>query len=361
MAGHKTHLTCSTIAGIGLGMSVHCFYGTSISLSILSGCLCSLGGIVPDIDSKTSTSFRQCLGLVSGFSALLLVSRLRDFDFTAETVMIIGSLAFLITWAIFGTLVQRFTRHRGMCHSIPMGLIAAEFIFILSSGDLPDRLLKGGAMFAGFMVHLILDEIYSVQSKGVVGVRLKKSFGTAVKMADFDNLKSTVFIYIILALMTDVVLNEPVWSKDFKDQSVAAENQKGEDLIRIARIKYPMQFNLAVVDWVAQNNLVLEPGTGDNPKWKELQALFEEDNPEKQDNPMRMVSHSAAETPSGKRKLTFLEQINWNSRHNGNNKDANQNSGSPSEGSTGANNQNIAKPQNKINLSKNPFYLLKYL
>lgn len=358
MAGHKTHLTCSTIAGIGLGMSVHCFYGASLSLSILSGCLCSLGGIVPDIDSKTSTSFRQCLGLISGFSALLLVSRLRDFDFTAETVMIIGSLTFLFSWTLFGTMVQKLTRHRGMCHSIPMGLIAAEFIFILSSGDLPDRLLKGGAMFAGFMVHLVLDEMYSVQSKGLVGVRLKKSFGTAIKMADFDNLKSTIFIYIILALMTDVVLNEPVWSKDFQEESIALENEKGQNFIRIARIKYPVQFELAVVEWVAQNNLVLEPGTNHNQKWNELQALFEDENSTSKDNPMQLVSQNASSDSTGKRKLTFLEQINWNSRHNGNDQ---QKSESQENENTGANSLNNPKSQNKVNLSKNPFYILKYL
>ena len=41
--------------------------------------------------------------------------------------------------------------------------------------------LAGGFMMVGYLVHLVLDEIYSVD---VMDVRVKSSFGTAVKLID---------------------------------------------------------------------------------------------------------------------------------------------------------------------------------
>jgi hypothetical protein len=41
--------------------------------------------------------------------------------------------------------------------------------------------LAGGFVFLGYMTHLVLDEIYSVD---VMGRRIKSSFGTALKIFD---------------------------------------------------------------------------------------------------------------------------------------------------------------------------------
>jgi hypothetical protein len=45
--------------------------------------------------------------------------------------------------------------------------------------------LAGGFMFIGFIVHLVLDEIYSVD---VMDTRIKASFGTALKLWDGKHL-----------------------------------------------------------------------------------------------------------------------------------------------------------------------------
>ena len=49
--------------------------------------------------------------------------------------------------------------------------------------------LAGGFMFMGYMVHLVLDEIYSVD---VLGTRIKRSFGTALKFYDGRRLDHSV-------------------------------------------------------------------------------------------------------------------------------------------------------------------------
>ncbi|MDD3586943.1 MAG: metal-dependent hydrolase [Thermoguttaceae bacterium] len=324
MAGYSTHLTCSTTAGIAIGVGAHCFGSVPFADSCLAAVLCSIGGILPDIDSKTSISFQRCLSIVAGFSALMLVSRLRDFPMTPESVVVIGGGAFVFTYTVIGTLIKRFTRHRGMCHSIPMALLASEIIYILSSGEEPERLFKASAMFVGVMVHLMLDEFYSVQLGGSVNtssdsakskkvVYIKKSFGTAIKMIDYDNIKSTVFIYVFLALVTDFAINEPVLADKLDDREQSLVERQGKDAVNYVRLKYPVQFDLAVVDWVALNKMVLEPGSANNAKWIELQQLFDQDKQsaaeEGTDNKKGATSTANAKSPS------FLEQINWSSRN----------------------------------------------
>ncbi|MDO5554363.1 MAG: metal-dependent hydrolase [Planctomycetia bacterium] len=329
MAGYRTHITCSSVAGAALGTWAHALCHETLSLSILSGCLCSLGGILPDIDSKNSTAFQRVMSLVSGFTALMLVSRLRDFPLTAEAVVIIGGLAFLLTWTFFGGAIKKLTRHRGMCHSIPMALIAAEIIFLLSSGSASDRLFKGIAIFLGVMVHLILDEFYSVQVTGTKGPYIKKSFGTALKIIDFDNLKATIVFFVILGFLTEAALNEPVWTESFartQQEQIDLDKQKA---MNVMRQTCPIQFELAVVEWVAENRLVLEPGRANNPKWAELEALFEGSHtvddhgiPQGKGAPVgptspyyHSVSAPSGVSPASQSGLSFLDQINWNSRH----------------------------------------------
>jgi hypothetical protein len=57
------------------------------------------------------------------------------------------------------------------------------------------------AVIGGFMIHLLLDEIYSVD---LVRMRLKKSFGTAFKFKS-DNTIHTWLAYAITALTTWMV------------------------------------------------------------------------------------------------------------------------------------------------------------
>ncbi len=68
-----------------------------------------------------------------------------------------------------------------MWHSIPAAIIAGMVAFLVClSGDLGIRMFKSWAVVMGFLSHLILDEIYSVDLGGKT-IRIKKSFGTAMK------------------------------------------------------------------------------------------------------------------------------------------------------------------------------------
>ena len=51
--------------------------------------------------------------------------------------------------------------------------------------------LAGGFLFIGYLTHLILDEIYSVD---VLGNRIKRSFGTAFKLFDRRNMTGSALM-----------------------------------------------------------------------------------------------------------------------------------------------------------------------
>ena len=72
-------------------------------------------------------------------------------------------------------MVRKYTVHRGMFHSIPAGadLRRAGVLDLRRRANLDLRYYKAGAVLAGFMSHLILDEIYSVEFQSGAW-RLKK-------------------------------------------------------------------------------------------------------------------------------------------------------------------------------------------
>ena len=84
------------------------------------------------------------------------------------------------------TLFQKFSVHRGAIHSINAALLfslvsAALSYHIFGKSDFTAWLLAL-FIFLGFILHLLLDEIYSVD---FMGYRLKRSFGSALKLIDF--------------------------------------------------------------------------------------------------------------------------------------------------------------------------------
>jgi hypothetical protein len=61
-------------------------------------------------------------------------------------------------------------------------------------------LVLAGGVFLGFLSHLLLDEVYSVNLKGIVP-RLKNSSGTALKLSS-DSKLATLATWSLLALVS---------------------------------------------------------------------------------------------------------------------------------------------------------------
>ena len=86
------------------------------------------------------------------------------------------------------------TVHRGIFHSIPMGLFFSSLTsLIYTSDDSFLRLVASGFIFAGYITHLLLDELWSIN---LTGVSVKKSFGTALKPFGTPMWKGLVLYFI---------------------------------------------------------------------------------------------------------------------------------------------------------------------
>jgi membrane-bound metal-dependent hydrolase YbcI (DUF457 family) len=171
--------------------------GFPVSVGLLSAGLCGMAGMLPDIDSSSSRSFQECIYFAAGLCAVLLVERVRFFGFDHNIVILSGAIAFLFVRFVVGEMVKRLTVHRGMFHSVPAAILAGELIFCLSSGDFHERLLKSFAIFAGYMSHLILDEICSIDQTGKK-IKFKQSFGTALKLYDSKHVLSAMILYLLV-------------------------------------------------------------------------------------------------------------------------------------------------------------------
>ena len=274
MPGYNTHVTAGALCGTALAGISYFIGNVGLTTSFYGGALCAIGGIVPDIDSETSTSFRKCMAIVAGFSSLLLVSRMRDYILDPQAVAIVGGGNFLFVWFFLGTLIRKMTVHRGMCHSIPMAALTGEIAYLLSSGDVNERLYCGTAAAIGVLIHLLLDEFWSVQIKRGT-VRVKKSIGSALKIVNFDNKRATVCMFAILGFFTFLTFRESAWSQSLV-QSGTAEyaKQNGKDQLELIQDNNSEVYDLSVVHWAIENDMQIKPRTLDNPKWKELQILL---------------------------------------------------------------------------------------
>ena len=210
MANFKEHLSTSTVLGVAYGGAAHAFFGVPLSTSLLAGGLCSVSGMLPDIDSGSGKPLRESLAFAAAIVPMMMVDRFQQLGWDSETIVLAGAFVYLLVRFGLGAMLRRYTVHRGMFHSLPAAIIFGELAFLLASGpDVRLRLYKAGAVVIGYVSHLVLDELYSIQwSRG--RLRLKKSFGTALKVFSHKWL-ANISTYVKLILLTYVVFCEPGW------------------------------------------------------------------------------------------------------------------------------------------------------
>jgi len=216
MAGFKTHLTVSTLAGIGYGAGAYWLYHLPPETCIFAAGVCGVSGMLPDIDSDPGRPLKESLSFAAAVVSTMLVDRLQQFHLSMEGIVLACAAMYLLVRFGGSALLQRFTAHRGMFHSLPAAVIFGELAFLLMSGDAVLRWYKAGAVTLGYLSHLILDEMYSVEY--VRGrMTLKRSFGTAVKLLGQKWLPNLV-VYGSLGLLSFLVWKEPDWMAEHSYQ-----------------------------------------------------------------------------------------------------------------------------------------------
>ena len=218
MAGFRTHITTSSLLGVAYGGAAWYFYDVPAPTCLLAAGLCGVSGMLPDLDSGPGVPLRESIAFAAAVVPMLLVHRFQHMGLSVESMVLIGAGIYLAIRFGLARLLKWYTVHRGMFHSLPAAFIAAELGFLLCSGDEVNiRLYKSGAILAGFLSHLILDEIWSVEFRYGLP-RLKKSFGTALKLWG-NSLWANLTTYAKLAALTYLAFHDPSWLREQAEQA----------------------------------------------------------------------------------------------------------------------------------------------
>lgn len=185
MANFNTHFSYGATASAFLASTALSFGLASPQESLALWFAGSVGGMLPDIDADDSKAIRVLFNLFSAaISALWLFN---SHDKVSLIAMWLGVLAIYISVRFVAmNIFQRFTVHRGSIHSLlVVCLVSAGLSASLYQLDFAPFFswLAGLFLAFGCLVHLLLDELYSVD---ISNVRIKRSFGSALKIADFS-------------------------------------------------------------------------------------------------------------------------------------------------------------------------------
>jgi hypothetical protein len=187
MANFPTHIAVGTVVSGALAtvtVAADMVAPENVVAVTLAGVL---GSVLPDIDLKDSRPSRAMFaGLAVFFSFAVLFSLERQYSIAEMLILWMGTL--VAVRYVAKEIFFRFSYHRGIWHS----LLATVFCAFLTAWIYSTLLgrnagvawLAAGFMAIGYLTHLTLDEIYSVD---VMDTRIKASFGTALKPVDFKH------------------------------------------------------------------------------------------------------------------------------------------------------------------------------
>ena len=218
MANFKTHLTFSTLLGAGYGTAAHLLYEVPLPSCVLAGGLCSVSGMLPDVDSNAGKPLRESMAFAAAVVPMMMIDRFRQLGMSSESIVLAGAGIYLLIRFVIARWLRSYTVHRGMFHSLPAAAIFGEIAFLLASGDTELRIYKAGGVVIGYLSHLVLDELYSIEWRHG-RLRLKNSFGSAVKLIGhkwWPNLST----FAKLAVLTFVVLKEPGWMEQYCQEQI---------------------------------------------------------------------------------------------------------------------------------------------
>ena len=201
MADFKTHITAACAVS---GLAATCLLAAGVARPdqvLLYFMLGSIGGVLPDIDADNSIPLKLTFDILSFVIAFIVMFGQRWGHSVVELVLIWLAVFLAVKFLIFSFFI-RMTVHRGIIHSIPAGVTFGLMAVILLDqvrGISAGYAWMGGFfLFLGFFIHLLLDELHSVNFSDM---SLRGSFGTALKLVSFRDIKSTLVLYAAMILL----------------------------------------------------------------------------------------------------------------------------------------------------------------
>jgi hypothetical protein len=138
---------------------------------------------------------------------MLLSQRLDRLGLGADRKLLVAVAIYLLVRLGILEIFRRFSVHRGMWHSIPALGIVGLLGYWLSESEIPKRqVFIAIALMLGFLSHLLLDEVWSIDFQGG-RYRYKNSFGTALKLWGKDG-SINLLVYGLLGLLAWIVSSD---------------------------------------------------------------------------------------------------------------------------------------------------------
>ncbi len=201
MANFNTHLSIAITASIGVSLvavNVHLITTADMPWLIFLG---SLGGLLPDIDASNSRPVKLLFNVLAlmGVAGALQVFK-NEYEPYPLLLIVTGTYLFIryIVFALF----NRLTVHRGVFHSVLAAVFFALLMTCISYHFLHWSVLhawlNGLFIALGFIVHLLLDELFSVD---LSNARMKNSFGTALKLFSHSNMTASALMTIFTMML----------------------------------------------------------------------------------------------------------------------------------------------------------------
>lgn len=215
MANFHTHLTAGVVGSAIIAAAGFYFELYGLTTAVLCLAVGTLGSLLPDIDldhsKPASQGFLIASLIISTLITILYANRYHADKLLIDSLILWAGAFLLLRLGLFETF-SRLTVHRGMVHSVPYMAIFALMVVCGAFYGLKLTAfvswLFGAVLFIGALIHLILDEIYSVN---IYGLKLKKSAGTAFKF--FEMKKPVGYVCLYMTILALIYLAPP--STDF--------------------------------------------------------------------------------------------------------------------------------------------------
>lgn len=229
MANFNTHFTVAATASAIVSGTLLSMEVVTPEQGVMAFFIGTLGGLLPDVDSAHSKSIKVGFNVLSLLLTIMMIF-VKSSTYSIVEMFIMSALVFSAIRYGLLEVFRKISKHRGMFHSIPVALlwgvsvaILMQFFFGLNSLV---SWVYGLMITFGYLVHLTLDETYSVD---LGNRRVKKSLGTALKFyklkTNTDKIQTAIIYASLIALFmmapdTDLIVNalfsQEAWL-NFKD------------------------------------------------------------------------------------------------------------------------------------------------
>ncbi|MBN2887042.1 MAG: metal-dependent hydrolase [Chromatiaceae bacterium] len=201
MANFQTHLNVGLFVSGAAVLGLHGAGLVTPAQTLPFFALGVAGSLLPDIDADNSRPVRMFFSLFGALAAFVVALPLVDRFLPLELVLIWGGVFLGVRYGVF-EIFARLTVHRGIWHSwlalVAVALAIVDAAYWWMGVDARTAWGAGLMVGIGYLTHLVLDEIYSVD---LLNSRVKRSFGTALKPFSLaDPGSSFAMLVVVLAL-----------------------------------------------------------------------------------------------------------------------------------------------------------------